>query len=96
MFLGYIGIGVVIGSILVYFLARYTYLQSKADGDFRHAHIKIRECAEEIAFHGRNGFAREKLVVSARFGTALDAAWGVYKMSAALLGMHKFRFRDIP
>ena len=38
--------------VFTYFIAKYTIVKSKCEGDFRYAHVRVREFAESIGFHG--------------------------------------------
>eukprot|EP01125_Pyxidicula_operculata_P015082 TRINITY_DN5097_c1_g2_i2.p1 TRINITY_DN5097_c1_g2~~TRINITY_DN5097_c1_g2_i2.p1 ORF type:complete len:1244 (-),score=197.46 TRINITY_DN5097_c1_g2_i2:64-3795(-) len=71
-------LGTTAGATLVslafmHFIAKYTFIKSKTEGDFRYNYIQVREHAEAIGFHGDDGIERERIIINQSFDKLLRA-----------------------
>lgn len=73
----------IIGLIYVYFIAKYSFLLSLTQGDFRFSEIKVREYADCISFYGRHGIQKEKNNIDEQFDRFMGMKWITIMLSAA-------------
>eukprot|EP01091_Cochliopodium_minus_P011830 TRINITY_DN3455_c0_g1_i1.p1 TRINITY_DN3455_c0_g1~~TRINITY_DN3455_c0_g1_i1.p1 ORF type:complete len:328 (+),score=97.48 TRINITY_DN3455_c0_g1_i1:645-1628(+) len=71
----YFSIFTIISKILMNKVSQYKYILDKRDGDFRFAHLNIREWVESIAMNG--GIEREKQNADALFEELLKSNWSL-------------------
>src|SRR5690349_9813566 len=67
-----------IGIYLISVLAKYSFLQRQATGDFRFLHVRMRELIDSIAFHGSRGFSNEKIRLQRAFDNVMSLTWQLY------------------